>query len=226
MLNYIKELLRSLQLFPLHYLLPQATKINVIDLGIRRCSPTPDHKTCYRHSRGGKRVYKKVANIARSIAVNVSTKRKEKRKTTPNYSAVNLDNLHLIPTGTKINDNIPTSRDKNGLHLSLVNTRSLYSKAEGLKYYIVEKDTDVCTVTESWIHKDSTEEALKAIVPEGYGIPSKSHQDGRRVEGIALTYNKRTVTLVDNFSSELTDAKCSLFKINVNQKQLDVCVLY
>ena len=39
-------------------------------------------------------------------------------------------------------------------------------------------------------------------------------------------YNKRTVTLVDSFSSEFTDVECALFRINVNQKQLDVCVLY
>ena len=174
------------------------------------------------NSRGGKRVFKKLANTARSNAVNVSTK----RTTTPNYSAVNLDNLHSIPTGTKTNNNITTSRDKNGLHFSLVNTRSLYAKAEKLKYYIVEKDTDVCTITELWIHKDSTEESLKAIIPEGYGISSKSHQDGRRGGGIALIYNKRTITLVDSFSSDITDAECSLIKINVNHKQLDVCVLY
>ena len=151
-----------------------------------------------------------------------------KRTTTPNYSVVNLDNLQSTPTGTKINNNITTSKDKNGWHLSLVYTRCLYSKVEELRYYIVEKDTDVCTVTESWIEKDSTEESLKLTVPEGYGISSKSCQDGRRGGGIALIYNKRTVTLVDSFSSEFTDAECALFKINVNvnQKQLDVCVLY
>ena len=112
------------------------------------------------------------------------------------------------------------------MHLSLVNARSLYSKVEELKYYIVEKDTDVCTVTESWIHKDSTEESVKAIVPGGYGISSKSHQDRRRGGGIALIYDKRSVTLVDSFFSEFTDAECALFKISVRQKQLDVCVLY
>ena len=83
----------------------------------------------------------------------------------------------------------------------------------------------MCAITETWIHRDSTEESLKAIVPEGYGISSKSHQDGRD-RGIAFIYNKRTVTLVDSFSSEFTDAESALFKINVNQKQLDVCVLY
>ena len=34
-------------------------KINVTDLGIRRCLPTPGHNTCYRHSRAGKIVFKK-----------------------------------------------------------------------------------------------------------------------------------------------------------------------
>ena len=128
--------------FPSHYLLPQATKINFIDLGIRQCSPYQAIITCYRCNRGGKRA---LANVARSISVNLPTKR-----TTPNYSAVNLDNLHSTPTGTKINKqhNYKQSKDKNGLHFSLVNTRSLYSKVEELKYYIVKKDTDVCAVIE------------------------------------------------------------------------------
>ena len=84
----------------------------------------------------------------------------------------------------------------------------------------------MCAVTESWTHKDITEESPKAIVPEGYGISSKSYQDGIRGGGIALRYNKRSVPLVDSFSSEFTDAECALFKINVGQKQLDVCALY
>ena len=49
---------------------------------------------------------------------------------------------------------------------------------------------------------------------------------GRRGGGIALIYNKRTVTLVDSFSSEFTDTECALFRINVNQKHLDLYVLY
>ena len=128
---------------------------------------------------GCKRVFKKLANIARSIAVNVSTK----RTITSNYSAVNLDNVHSIPTDTNINNNITTSRDKNGLHLSLVNIRSLYSKAEELKYCIVEKDRDVCAITELWVHKDSPEESLKAFVPEEYWhiikIPSRGKKRWR-----------------------------------------------
>ena len=84
----------------------------------------------------------------------------------------------------------------------------------------------MCALSLKWIHKDSTEESLKATVPEGYGISSKSCQYGRRGGGIALVYNKRTVTLVDSFSSEFTDAECVLFRINMNGKQLDVCVLY
>ena len=115
---------------------------------------------------------------------------------------------------------------QNGLHLSLVNTRSIYSKVEELKYYIVEKDTDVCTVTESWIHKDSTEETLKAIVPEGYGISSKYHQDGRRGGGIALKYKKGTVTLVDSFSSEFNDAECSTIQNQCESKNNLMCVYY
>ena len=37
-----------------------------------------------------------------------------------------------------------------------------------LKYYITEKAIDICAITETWIHKNATEESLKAVTLEGY----------------------------------------------------------
>ena len=112
------------------------------------------------------------------------------------------------------------------MHLSLVNTRSLRSKGEELKYYITEKAIDICVITETWIHKDATEESLKAVTPEGYVISSKPHLDGHRDSGIGLMYNKESVTLSDTSTFEFREAKCSLFKVRVDHIQLNLCVLY
>ena len=117
------------------------------------------------------------------------------------------------------------AQENNKVHLSLVNTRSLPSKGE-LKYYITEKAIDICAITESWIHKDATDESLKAVTPEGYAITLKPHQDGCRGGGIALMYNKASVTLMEIFSFEFREAECSLFKVRLDQKQLDLCLLY
>ena len=112
------------------------------------------------------------------------------------------------------------------MHLSLVNTRSLPSKGEELKYYITEKAIDICAITETWIHKDATEESLKAVTPEGYVISSEPHLDGCRGGGIGLMYNKGSVTLSDTSTFEFREAECSLFKVRVDHIQLNLCVLY
>ena len=40
----------------------------------------------------------------------------------------------------------------------------------------------MCAVTELWIHKNSTEESLKAIVPEGYDMSSSPIKMEEEVE--------------------------------------------
>ena len=42
--------------------------------------------------------------------------------------------------------------------LSTVSARSLLSKRETFKHYLSEKAIDICAITESWIHADTTKE--------------------------------------------------------------------
>ena len=139
-------------MFPSHYLLPQVTKINFIDLGIKRCLPTAGHYTPYQCTRSGRRVFIKLCNTARSIVTNISSQ----RSTTPKQSKPNFNNLHTV----LIEHKDQPGTDDNKVHQSLVNTRSLPSKGEELKYHITEKAIDICAITETWIHKDATEESL------------------------------------------------------------------
>ena len=112
-------------------------------------------------------------------------------------------NLHTV----LIEHKDQPATDENKVHLSLVNTRSLPSKGEELKYYVTEKAIDICAITETWIHKDATEESLKAVTLEGYAISSKPHLDGCRGGGIGLMYNKESVTLSDNPPPPLSSGK-------------------
>ena len=196
-------------MFPSHYLLRQVTKINVIDLGIKRCLPTAGLYTPHQHTRSGRRGFIKLCNTARSIATNISSQ----RSTTAKQSKPNFNNHHTVPIEHK--DQLGT--DDNKVHLSLVNTRSPPSKGEELKYYITEKAINICAITETWIHKDATEESLKAVTPEGYVFLSKPHRGG----GTGLMYNKESVTLSDTSTFEFREAESSLFKVRVDHIQLD-----
>ena len=88
-----------------------------------------------------------------------------------------------------------------------------------------EKAIDICAVTESWIHTDASEESFKVAAPEGYSVSSKPRKYGLRGGSIALVYRKESVKLMNNSSFQFTDAECSVFKIRIYGKQLDVCVI-
>ena len=167
MCNYTKNFIKSLRLFPSHHLLPWTTKINVLNLDIRRCAPTPGHYTAYRCSRGGRRVFKKLSQTAHTIATRLAGQ----RYTTPRISGANLENLQAVPISSNLLNNIQPCTKKDRTTLSIINTRSLLSKAELLKYHIIEKSIDVCAITESWIQTNTTEESLKSTVPTGYQSP-------------------------------------------------------
>ena len=92
MFNYTREILKSLHLFPSHYLLPQTTKIDVINLGIR-CAPTPGHHTPYQQSRSGKKVFAKLSNKAKSIVTKISLQ----RCIVPKQLMPNFNNLQIVP---------------------------------------------------------------------------------------------------------------------------------
>ena len=106
----------------------------------------------------GKKVFAKLSNKAKSIATKISLQ----RCVAPKQLMPNFNNLQIVPT----ENIVQSSTSNNKLHLSLANTRSLPSKGEELKYYITEKAIDVCAITESWIHKDATDESLKVVTPE------------------------------------------------------------
>ena len=122
MFNYTREILKSLHLFPSHYLLPQTTKIDVINLGIRGCAPTLGHHTPYQQSRSGEKVFAKLSNKAKSIATKISLQ----RYVAPKQLMPNFNNLQIVPT----ENIVQSSTSNNKVHLSLVNTRSLPSKGE------------------------------------------------------------------------------------------------
>ena len=91
---------------------------------------------------------------------------------------------------------------------------------------MTEKDIDVCAVTETWINKDTSQETLKATIPDGYAISSQPRQDGHRGGGLALIYKEESAALIDVTFFEIAEAECSVFMIWIDQTHFDICVVY
>ena len=75
------------------------------------------------------------------------------------------------------------------MHLASINARSISNKINQFQHYLLEKNIDVCAVTETWL-KEGDEYRLHEIPPLGYKIISKTRCDGRQGCGIALIYRE------------------------------------
>ena len=74
------------------------------------------------------------------------------------------------------------------LSLSLVNARSVVNKVESLQQHILERELDMCAITEMWIKSSDGKNVMKEIPPLGHSIYSHPRQSGRQGEGLALIY--------------------------------------
>ena len=206
MLSYTKELLRSLHLFPSNHLFSWNTKAKIINLDTK--SMLQQQVTS--HPTGKVEEEEECLKTCKS-AKTITTNPLRRSSVTQNSSGVNFKNLQTV---TKSNDHLQQSRGtKAGTTIANVNVRSLVPKAKFVKHYLTEKDIDVYAVTETWMNKDTTQETLKATIPDGYTISSQPRKDGCRGRGLALPYKKESTALID---VTFFEAECSMFKIRIS----------
>ena len=88
-------------------------------------------------------------------------------------------NLHQVPIHHEIKDN-------SQIQFCLANARSVRNKTDEIVQYILEKNIDVCIITETWLKNDDNV-IIGELVPSGYKIDYVS-RNGRRGGGIAIIY--------------------------------------
>ena len=98
---------------------------------------------------------------------------------TPLYKTVRLVNLHTMI-----------------LSLSLVNARLVVNKVESLHQHLLERELDMCAITETWIKSSDDKNVTKEIPPPGYFIYSYLRQSGRQGGDLSRIY-KNNVKVED-----------------------------
>ena len=111
------------------------------------------------------------------------------------------------------------------MSLAHINARSIVNKIQPIQY-IVDKNTDICAVTETWIKKDDTDMVTREIPPPGYNILSHPCMDGRSVGGLGIihkdyiTINSSKVTKNHNTMEYMSHS------LRIKQTSIDICVFY
>ena len=89
-----------------------------------------------------------------------------------------------------ITSNHLTETVHNQLRISHINTRSVSKKASDLQKEIMDKDIDICALTETWIKPDD-DWTCKEVTPPGYHYFNHPQLDGRKGGGTALLYKSQ-----------------------------------
>ena len=103
------------------------------------------------------------------------------RTTNHNKNAVNYENLKYI-NANSINGNSKgcskSVPDPNHSKFALLNVRSLKSKVDIVKDYIIEKHVDIFVLTETWMDDSCTYES-EEVTPSGYTFLRVDRQNNR-----------------------------------------------
>jgi exonuclease III len=79
--------------------------------------------------------------------------------------------------------------EKELIDVCFINTRSVNNKTIIVKDYIVQNNTDICALTETWLRKDD-DITVGDICPNGFKLPHQPPTTGQKGGGVGLLHRK------------------------------------
>ena len=91
------------------------------------------------------------------------------------------------------------------LNLSHINAQSIVNKTNPYQMELIDSDTDVCAITETWLKTDD-DLTMKMVSPPSYNIHSTPRTTGEQGVGLALVYkNHISITHKGNYNTEIME---------------------
>ena len=112
------------------------------------------------------------------------------------------------------------------LHLAHVNARSIPNKMLQFKEYILDKDVDICAITETWLKQDPNDDTIKEVPPTGYKIVTTPRSDGRMGGGIALVFKEHLSISPLAAQEDLTSMEHNAFNLCLQHTTITIHVIY
>ena len=131
---------------------------------------------------------------------------------------VNRSNLMLVNTTTEEKD-----RELKCLYL---NARSVNNKAEEIAELIVDREADLCFITESWLRgTDGDAMTLQRLTPTGFSVLHQPRRGTKRGGGVAII--GRDELKMNEFGSEsFATFEHMEVRLHTGVELVHICVLY
>ena len=161
----------------------------------------------YRQSRAGWNLFYRIHKI--------TTKGSERRTQLKCISSKNLIAVNLTRQVNLI-----------GTSLAHINTRSIVNKIQPFQQYIVDKNIDICAITETWIKKDDIDMVTREIPPPGYNILSQPCMDGRSGGGLGIIHKDYITINSSKATKNHNTMEYMRYSLRIKQTSIDICVIY
>ena len=110
------------------------------------------------------------------------------------------------------------------INVASINCRSVRNKANSIADYVIDKDVDICGLTETWLYSgDADQKTLGDLTPNGYRIRHVPRL-GKKGGGVAVLYRK---TLRLNFvNNRFSSFECMQANFTTSGSHCILLVVY
>ena len=91
---------------------------------------------------------------------------------------------------------------------------------------MLDKDVDICAITETLLKQDPNDDTVKEVPPTGYKIISTPRSDGRMGRGIALVFREHLSVTPLTVQEGLTSMEHNAFNLRLQHTTITIHVIY
>ena len=122
--------------------------------------------------------------------------------------------------------NLTKQANSIGMLLAHINARSIVNKIQPFQQYIIDKNIDICAITETLIKKDDIDMATKEIPTPGYNILSHPCMDGRSGGGLGIIYKDYSTISYNKATKNHNTMEYMIYSLRIKQTSIDICIIY
>ena len=134
--------------------------------------------------------------------------------------------LKCISSKNLITVNLTRQVNLIGMSLAHINARSIVNKIQPFQQYIVDKNIDICAITETWIKKGDIDMVTREIPPPGYNILSQPRMNGRSGGGLGIIHKDYITINSSKATKNHNTMEYIRYSLRIKQTSNDICVIY
>jgi hypothetical protein len=174
-----------------------------------------------RGCRAGSRRYLYTPTMRNILGYPTALNHNNSRRAWDKNSGVHWNNLHKVDVNYKEKSVITPAEQ---LTISTVNTRSIRNKSADVLHHVLDKNIDLCVITETWLRQDGDDYVRAELKQKGFNLDDVPRSD-RTGGGLALFY-RDNLRVQRTHSSMLPSCEYAEWSVDCQSYQLTIAALY